>query len=176
MQVVVHIKAIIYHVAWQSEHGELGDMEFDPDFIERFAFPFCPSCYWLHPLAYLDKMRVTQMHCLSIYLFFFFFLKKNRSRLSEVLAMFPQLSLWQFIKKMWAEWALETLVLICLVREKTHFHLHRGQEEQGGFVPLRSFQVSGAAVQGPPWWGLRHAQRESMLWSKWRCQLLVLQK
>lgn len=175
MQVVVHIKAIVYHVAWQSEHGELGDMEFDPDFIGCFAFPSCPSCYWLHLLVYLDKMRVTQMHYLSIYLFF---LKKNnnKSKLSEVLAIFPQLSLWQFIKKMWAEWALETLVLIRLVREKTHFHLHRGQEEQGGFVPLRRFQVFAAAVQGPPWWGLRQAQRESMLWSKCRCQLLVLQK
>ena len=69
MQVVVHFKAIIHHVAWQSEHGELGDMEFDSDFIEHFAFPSWPFCYWLYLLAYLDKMDVIQKHYLYISLF-----------------------------------------------------------------------------------------------------------
>ena len=175
MQVVVHFKTIIHHVAWQSERGELGDMEFDSDFIDCFAFPSWPFCYWLYLLAYLDKMNVIQKHYLYISLF-----KKTKqntkSRLSEVLAIFPQLSLWQFIKNVWHEWALEMQILICLLYEKTHFHLHRAQEEQGGFVLSTSFHVSVAATQCPLWWGLRQAQRESMLWSKWRWQLLVLQK
>lgn len=70
MQVVVHFKTIIHHVAWQSERGELGDMEFDPDFPERFVFPSWPFCYWLYLLAYLDKMSETQMHYLYIALLF----------------------------------------------------------------------------------------------------------
>lgn len=70
MQVVVHFKTIIHHVAWQSERGELGDMEFDPDFPERFAFLSWPFCYWLYLLAYLDKMSETQMHYLYIALLF----------------------------------------------------------------------------------------------------------